>query len=85
MVNPVFSAFYIDPASTSYIIQIAVGAVVAIGAVIGIFGNKLKRLFRKKKSGEEQPAAARAISDERKKDISSADLLDDDEKDGDTE
>ncbi len=76
------AAFYIDPATTSYIIQIAVGAVVAIGAVLGIFGNKLKRLFRKKKEGEAQPAA-RTLADDRKKDISTADLLgDEDDNDG---
>ena len=72
------AAFYIDPATTSYIIQILVGAVVAVGAVIGIFGNKLKRLLRKKKSDEALPAAERAGAGKGKKDISAADLLADD-------
>ena len=45
---------YIDPATTSYIIQIAAAVIVALGAFIGIFWNKLKRLFKKKGSEEEE-------------------------------
>ena len=69
---------YIDPATTTYIIQIVVGAVVAIGAVLGIFSSKIKRLFKKKNPEEEQLSTERALSDESKKEISASDLADDD-------
>lgn len=73
-------AAYIDPATTTYIIQIIVGAVIALGAVIGIFWSKIKRLFRKKDPAAEQAAAERAFSAESKKEISAADLADDEEE-----
>ena len=80
LLQTTLSAAYIDPATTSYIIQIIVGAVVALGAVVGIFGSKIKRLFRKKNPAEEQAAAERAFSAESKKVISAADLADDEEE-----
>ena len=43
---------YIDPATTSYLIQIAVGVIIAIGTGIGIFRSKIKRAFKKKKDTE---------------------------------
>lgn len=40
---------YIDPATTSYLIQIVAGVVIAAGATVGIFWKKIKMSFRKKK------------------------------------
>ena len=40
---------YIDPASTSYIIQIIAGVFIAGGAAIGIYWHKIKLFFRKRK------------------------------------
>ena len=50
---------YIDPATTSYVIQIAVGIMIAGGTAIGIFWNKLKRKT-KRKNTEEEPAKRNA-------------------------
>ena len=73
------TAAYIDPATTSYVIQIVVGVVIAIGTTIGIFWNKIRRCF-KKKNAEDLPEA----KDERKKHggiVTAEDLMaDDDEK-----
>jgi hypothetical protein len=43
----IFAGAYIDPATTSYIIQIVVGVLIAAGTTIGIFWNKISRLFKK--------------------------------------
>jgi hypothetical protein len=40
---------YIDPAATSYIVQIISGVVIASGVVIGVFWKKIKLFFQKKK------------------------------------
>lgn len=40
---------YIDPATTSYLIQIVAGVFIAAGATIGIFWKRIKRYFREKK------------------------------------
>lgn len=40
---------YIDPATTSYLIQIVAGVVIAAGATVGIFWKKIKMSFRRKK------------------------------------
>jgi DUF1365 family protein len=37
---------YIDPAATSYIVQIIAGVVITLGVVIGIFWKKIKLFFR---------------------------------------
>lgn len=39
---------YIDPAATSYIIQIIAGIIVALGAVFGVMWSRIKRIFKKK-------------------------------------
>ena len=39
---------YIDPATTSYIIQIAAGVFLTLGTFLAIFWNKITRKFRKK-------------------------------------
>lgn len=71
---------YIDPASTSYIIQIAAGVVIAIGTVIGVYRNKIKRFFKSKFGKEKEetlPAAERTVTKE-KENITAEDLLSDD-------
>ena len=78
LLTAVMPSAYIDPATTTYIIQIVVGAVVAIGAVLGIFSSKIKRLFKKKNPAEEQLSTERALSAESKKEINAADLNDED-------
>lgn len=40
---------YLDPATTSYIIQAVAGVFIAVGAVIGIFWKKIKMFFRDQK------------------------------------
>lgn len=40
---------YIDPATTTYLIQIVAGVFIAAGATIGIFWKKIKLFFRRKK------------------------------------
>lgn len=44
------AAAYLDPATLTYVIQIVAGALIAGGAVIGIYWKKIKRFFKKKKS-----------------------------------
>lgn len=69
---------YIDPATTSYLIQIIAGVVIALGTVVGIYWNKLKRLFKKKK-GDAEEASVEMIKDrsEEKNTVTADDLLDD--------
>ena len=69
---------YIDPASTSYIIQIIAGILIACGTAIGIGWNKFKRKF-KKKDGETAAPELQKKSDDGKKVITADDLLDDEE------
>lgn len=45
--RPVFA--YIDPAVGSYIIQIVAGVLIAAGAVLAIFWNKIKTSLQNKK------------------------------------
>ncbi|MDL2220697.1 hypothetical protein LJC55_03420 [Eubacteriales bacterium OttesenSCG-928-N14] len=40
------AAAYIDPATTSYIIQIIAGVFIAAGVVIGVFWKKIRLYFR---------------------------------------
>ena len=40
---------YIDPAATSYIIQIVAGVVIAGGVTVGVFWKKIKLFFRNAK------------------------------------
>ena len=60
---------YIDPATTSYLIQIIAGVVIAAGAVAGIALKKGKT--------EEQPV--KKTRNEEKKIVTADDLLDDEE------
>lgn len=76
------AAMYIDPATTSLIIQIAAGVLITAGTFIGIFWSKIKRAFKKNKA-ETVPAinAAEfnALHDGEKDVITADDLLADDE------
>ena len=74
---------YIDPATTSYIIQIGAGVVIALGTVIGIFWSKIKRLFKKNKPDETPSIDAsevNALHDGEKDVITADDLLSDDDE-----
>lgn len=69
---------YIDPATTSYLIQIIAGVVIALGTVVGIYWNKLKRLFKKKGNDEAPEASAEMMErSEEKNTVTAEDLLDD--------
>lgn len=68
---------YIDPATTSYIIQIGAGVLIALGTVLGIFWNKITRIFRKKKTEEPAPTNSAADNTDEKKDFTADDLMDD--------
>ncbi|WP_044975731.1 hypothetical protein [Ruminococcus sp. HUN007] len=48
---------YIDPATTSYFIQIITGVVIAVGTFAGIFWSKLRRKFKKNKNDEPTPVS----------------------------
>lgn len=41
---------YIDPATTSYIIQIVAGVFIALGATVAVFWRKITFWFKKKKA-----------------------------------
>ncbi len=76
---------YIDPAATSYIIQIVAGIVIALGAVIGIFWSKIKRLFKKKDKQESEDVEYTAQDDNDDNDevVTADELLDSMNKDED--
>lgn len=40
---------YIDPAATSYIIQVIAGIVISLGVVVGVYWKKIRLFFRDKK------------------------------------
>lgn len=75
---------YLDPATTSYLLAIISGVVVAVGTTFGIFFNKIKRKFKKNDDTEElsqeegyEYSAGQGVV------LSAADLFDD--EDGDDE
>lgn len=74
------AAMYIDPATTSYIIQIAAGVLIAAGTVVGIFWSKIRRVFKKKDTEIEAIDASEvnSLHDGEKDVITADDLLDDD-------
>lgn len=43
---------YIDPATTSYIVQVIAGVVLAGGAAVGIYWHKIKRFFKNRKKSK---------------------------------
>ncbi len=59
---------YIDPATTSYLIQIVAGVVIAAGATVGIFWKKIKLSFRRKRMEHlEKKKKKKAEADEKRK------------------
>lgn len=40
---------YLDPAATSYLVQIVAAVVIACGAVVGVFWKKIRMFFRNMK------------------------------------
>ena len=38
---------YLDPGTTSYIIQSIIGFILVVGSGVGIFWSKIKRIFRR--------------------------------------
>ncbi len=78
------AAMYIDPATTSLIIQIAAGVLITVGTFLGIFWSKIRRAFKKNKNEEVESidtAEINALHDGEKDVITADDLLaDDDEK-----
>ena len=68
---------YIDPATTSYLIQIGVGVLIAIGTGIGIFRSKIKKAFKRKKDNEEITTIEKKDA-EGKDCVTAEDLLGDD-------
>ena len=73
---------YIDPATTSYVIQIVAGIIIACGAAVGIMWSKIKRLFKKKDGGEQLDMAdMQSGSTDEKDEITAEDLMSDDEQD----
>ena len=48
MMNSMVVFAYIDPSAITYLIQIGVGALVTIGAVIGIVISKIKKKAKEK-------------------------------------
>ena len=74
------AAMYIDPASTSLIIQIVAGVVITVGTVLGIYWRKVKSAVKKKSGAEETAPKAEIKGAEAGKDvITASDLLDDDD------
>lgn len=73
-------AAYIDPATSSYIIQIAVGVVIACGTAFGIVWNKMRRKFKKKSPDAETPVMNIKTDDSQGAVIKADDLLGDDNK-----
>jgi len=72
------AAAYIDPATTSYLIQIVVGVVIAVGTFIGVYRNKIKRFFKKKTDNADNDIKDVKMKDNNEKEvITAADLLDD--------
>ena len=41
---------YFDPSATTYLIQIVAAVFIAAGALIGVYWQKIKKFFRKKKN-----------------------------------
>ncbi len=76
------AAMYIDPATTSLIIQISAGVLITVGTFLGIFWSKIKRAFKKNKDEETESidvSEINALHDGEKDLITAGDLLSDDD------
>lgn len=71
---------YVDPATTSYVVQIVAGIIIACGTGIGIFWNRAKRKLKKKDSNTE-PAETSADRVSKGGVMTADDLLDDNDPD----
>lgn len=72
---------YIDPATTSYVIQIVAGVVIACGTGIGILWSKIRRKLSKKDVEEtSKPSNLKTDADEQGAVVTADDLLSDDEE-----
>ena len=69
---------YIDPATTSYVIQIITGIVIAVGTFAGIFWSKIRRKF--KKNVAEEPAAINKEKKNKGGVVTADDLMSDEDK-----
>lgn len=84
MFENVTASMYIDPATTTYIIQIATAVVIGLGTFFTIFWSKIKRAFKKKAGDNVQAIDANeinALHDGEKDVITADDLLADDDDD----
>lgn len=78
---------YIDPATTSLIIQIIAGVIIACGTAVGIFWSRIKRKFKKKNGDEDIIINIKQEGDSDEKVVITADdlLADDDEQENEDE
>ncbi len=70
---------YLDPSSTTLIIQIVAGVVITVGTVLGIYWRKMKNAVKKKKPDDSTPAAEMKGAEDGKDVITADDLLDDED------
>lgn len=70
---------YVDPATTSYIIQIVVGVAIACSTAAGIIVSRIRRKF-KKKDDEKEVAQNLKTDDMAGVTVSAAELLDENEE-----
>ena len=68
---------YVDPATTSYVVQIIAGIVIACGTGIGIFWNRMRRKMKKKKEDGADPIPENAERKTQGGVLTASDLLDD--------
>lgn len=73
-------AAYIDPATSSYIIQIAAGVVIAGGTAFGIIWNKMRRKLKKKPAETQAPVMNINTDGAQGAVIKADDLLNDDKE-----
>lgn len=69
---------YVDPATTSYVVQIVAGIVIACGTGIGIFWNRMRRKLKKKKQDGSEAPELTAERASKGGVMTAEDLLDDD-------
>jgi len=72
---------YIDPATTSYVIQIVAGIIIAGGTTAGILWNKFRRKIKEKKMDniEELEMESNTTTLKNKNIVTAEDLLDDED------
>ena len=74
MLTSLNSFAYLDPSTSTYIIQIVVGGIVAAGTAVGIFWYKIKKAVTKK--GANAPAKSSTIDPAKEgKTLSAEDIM----------